>query len=112
MKEKIKVFVISFMFLSLFSCSNEEDYIDSSSHDPVTKSGNISGFDNYYPLSELENIKVNITLLNNGANKYLSTSRKDNRVDLYSLDDGSSRQEWYISKKITLCRMATIRLKL
>lgn len=53
------------------------------------------------PIDQLEGLAVNIKLVSPMPNNYnyLSSNTKNNAVDRHSVDDGSLRQRWYITKK-------------
>lgn len=93
MKKNLFLFLLSFFFI-LFSCE-KDDFVENSIETQkntvsVTRAVNVPS-----PLDQLAGIPVNIR--NAASKKYLSTASKGDKVDLYTKDDGSLRQRWYVS---------------
>lgn len=89
--------VILFTILSsilFFSCEKNELTPDTSTV-PLTKSASIPN-----PLDQLEGIPVNIKVVGTVQknNNFLSANDKKNIVHRHSVDDGSLRQRWYLTK--------------
>lgn len=85
--------------LILISCEKDELItnagVDTSSALKTKASETLS------PIDQLEGLAVNIKLVSPMPNNYnyLSSNTKNNAVDRHSVDDGSLRQRWYITKK-------------
>lgn len=94
----------------LFSCQNDlDDALDKGLSNELQTKSSVS-----VPsvLSQLSGIPVNIRLKSGNKNySYLSTSKKNNTVDLHDIDDGSLRQRWFISLQPTIGSMVTIRVE-
>lgn len=98
-----KILLLLSVFV-LFSCEQED--LNNLVVDSKTEVGRqaavgsraASTIADFNPINELEDIPVNIINVGNSKNKYLSCAKKGDLVDLYSKDDGSNRQRWYISR--------------
>lgn len=90
-----KIYFIFVLLLSLFAC--EQGDLITETTEQITTS-NIQTRSNYSDvISQLEGMPVNIRLYaENGGYRYLSTASRGDLVDLYSKDDESLRQRWYI----------------
>lgn len=96
-----KILLLLSVFV-LFSCEQEDlsNLVDNSKvetgQQSAVKGRAASTIADFDPIAELKDIPVNIINVGNTKNKYLSCVEKGDKVDLYSKDDGSLRQRWYI----------------
>lgn len=91
-----KIIVLLVGLLAMFSCEQEdlEGIVKSDTGQVQTRAtASIADFD---PISELANIPVNILNVGNTWLKYLSTAKSGSKIDLFTKDDDSGRQRWYI----------------
>lgn len=86
-------------FFLFISCEKENIMLDTNMDAPQTKSTEIPE-----PIDQLAGIPVNIRLVGQVDKNYnyLSSNAKSDVVDRHSSDDGSLRQQWYISKNSSL----------
>lgn len=93
-----KIIVLLVGLLAMFSCEQEdlEGIVKSDTGQVQTRAtASIADFD---PISELANIPVNILNVGNTSLRYLSCARKGYKVDIFTKDDGSLRQRWYLKE--------------
>lgn len=92
-----KICVLLVGLLAMFSCEREdlEGIMNNDTGQALTRAtSSIADFD---PISELNGIPVNILNVGNTTRRYLSCAKSGSRVELYTKDDGSLRQRWYLS---------------
>lgn len=98
-----KILLLLSVFV-LFSCEQEDlnNLVDNSKAEDgrqaVINGRAASTIADFDPINELDGIPVNILNVGNTKKKYLSCAKQGDLVDLYSKDDGSNRQRWYINR--------------
>lgn len=94
-----KIALLLVGLLAMFSCEQEniEGIVNSSARQIETRAVESSIAD-FIPIFELEGIPVNILNVGNASRRYLSCVKSGSKVDLFTKDDGSLRQRWYVDK--------------
>lgn len=92
--KKISLLLVG--LLAMFSCEQEdlEGIVKSDTKQVQTRA--VTSIADFDPISELYDIPVNIMNVGNTSRRYLSCEPSGNAVVLYTKDDGSMRQRWYI----------------
>lgn len=96
-----KIYLLMMGVLFLFSCEQSElDFVgDNSTEVASANTRSASSIADFDPIDELREIPVNILNVGNSKNKYLSCNQSYSKVDLFTTDDGSLRQRWYIKNR-------------
>lgn len=99
-----KIWFLMLGLLAMVSCEQEDldSMVKGNAQQVQTRAAtSVADFD---PISELNNIPVNILNVGNTSRKYLSCVKSGDKVDLFTKDDGSMRQRWSMMfGRITLC---------
>lgn len=89
-----KIWFLMLGLLAMVSCEQEDldSMVKGNAQQVQTRAAtSVADFD---PISELNNIPVNILNVGNTSRKYLSCVKSGDKVDLFTKDDGSMRQRW------------------
>lgn len=91
-----KISLLLMGLLALSSCEQEEfgDFAKSGENQVQTRAA--SSIADFNPIDELANTPVNIMNVGNTSRRYLSCVKSGTKVDLFTKDDGSLRQRWYV----------------
>ena len=85
--------------LVLFSCEQEELDRFVKNDVPIVQTRATSSIADFDPILELSDIPVNLLNVGNKEQQYLSCSKSGTEVSLFTSDDGSNRQRWFLPNK-------------
>ena len=93
--KKISLLLVG--LLAMFSCEQEdlEGIVKSGAGQVQTRTA--TSIADFNPIYELDGIPVNILNVENTSRRYLSCAESGNKIDLFTEDDGSLRQRWYLT---------------
>ncbi|RHN09128.1 hypothetical protein DWZ32_04805 [Bacteroides intestinalis] len=93
-----KICLLLVGLLAMFSCEQENlEGIVQSGAEQVQTRATTSSIADFNPIYELDGIPVNILNVGNTSRRYLSCAPSGSEMSLYTKDDGSLRQRWYIT---------------
>ena len=93
--KKISLLLVG--LLAMFSCEQEDlEGIVKSDTEQVQTRATMSSTADFNQITELDGIPVNILNVGNTSRRYLSCAPSGSEMSLYTEDDGSLRQRWYV----------------
>lgn len=98
-----KIALLLVGLLAMFSCEQEELEGIAKSDTEQMQTRATTSIADFNPINELAGIPMNILNVGNTSRRYLSCEKSGTKVDLYTKDDGSMRQQWmFVFGNITL----------
>ena len=92
-----KISLLLVGLLAMFSCEQEDlEGIVKSDTEQVQTRAKTSSTTDFNQITELDGIPVNILNVGNTSRRYLSCAPSGSEMSLYTEDDGSLRQRWYL----------------
>lgn len=92
-----KICLLLVGLLAMFSCEQENlEGIVQSGAEQVQTRATTSSIADFNQITELDGIPVNILNVGNTSRRYLSCAPSGSEMSLYTEDDGSLRQRWYL----------------
>lgn len=92
-----KISLLLVGLLAMFSCEQEDlEGIVKSDTEQVQTRAVTSSTTDFNQITELDGIPVNILNVGNTSRRYLSCAPSGSEMSLYTEDDGSLRQRWYL----------------